>query len=826
MEFPKIRERLAQHTSFSGGRELALALLPSPQLDTVLRAQQEAREAQALLESRPGFGLAGVREVRPAAEQARLGGILDPQSLLDIASTLAGARGARNIIVGPPQAGTLTALTEMVRDVMPLTELEAEIGRCIDPRGEVKDSASPLLGRLRREVRTTHDRLVDRLQHLVSSQRAQTVLQEGIITLRNGRYVVPVKADFKGEFKGVVHDVSSSGATLFMEPLETLDLGNAWRENQLLEEKEVERILRRVSELVGDEASAIVQNVECLARLDLTLAKAHYGSRMNASYPELHAPGSDPAPQGEHRGSPLQGQPNPPQSSAPSPQSSAGGAGRLFLAQARHPLLTGHVVPITVDIGEEFHALIITGPNTGGKTVALKTMGLLCLMAQAGMPIPALEGSILPVFRGIFADIGDEQSIEQSLSTFSSHMRTIINILEAAGGDSLVLLDELGAGTDPAEGSTLAQAILMDLLRRGVTTIATTHHGELKAFAHSTPGARNASVEFDFETLAPTYRLMIGLPGQSNAIAIAGRLGLPPEIVASARTLLGPVHAAVEDLLANLQRERRATAEEHATTTGLLREAESAQREAQRQLLDVELDRTRRLQQAREQISQDTAELQRRLRRASAELQNLDRRRLEEAARELGAVKEELERPEWRPAPFPAAATGGPPRPDELTPGARVIVRGLGQAGEVISPPTADGEVEVQIGAFKAKVQIEDLERAPHGQQSYSPATSRHGESPTETGGWEFRFAAVDSPGIELHLRGMTVAEAVDKLDQYLHDAYLAGLRQVRIIHGKGTGTLRRVVRERLSEHPLVRAVLPAEQREGGEGVTLAELVA
>ncbi|MBI4497809.1 MAG: endonuclease MutS2 [Chloroflexi bacterium] len=794
LEFTKIRERLAQYTAFSGGRELALALRPSPEVSTVLRSQQETQEAQALLESRPGFGLGSVRDVRPAAEQARLGGVLTPQALLEIMDTLAGARAARNIIVGG-YGRTFLALIDIVRDITPMPDVEAEIARCVDPRGDIKDSASPLLGQLRREVRQVHDRLVDRLQQLVNSQRGRHVLQDGLVTLRNGRYVVPVKADFRGEFKGVVHDVSSSGATLFMEPLETLDLGNTWRELQLLEAKEVARILRRLSELVGERGAAMVRSVDCLAWLDLVLAKARYGQRLRATFPTLHPPA--PAVAADRA-------------------AVRSGAGRLFLAQARHPLLTGHVVPITVTVGEDYHALIITGPNTGGKTVALKTVGLLCLMAQAGMSVPAAEGSELPVFRGIYADIGDEQSIEQSLSTFSSHLRTIIGILAEADAASLVLLDELGAGTDPAEGSALARAILTDVLRRGVTTIATTHHSELKAFAHTTPGARNASVEFDMETLAPTYRLVIGLPGQSNAIAIAERLGLPSAIVQEARSLLGPGHAAVENLLADLQRERQATTTQRAQAEAWWREAEVARSEAQRHLGEIETDKARRLQQAREQITQEMAELQRRLRKASAHLQGMERHRLEEAARELAAVREEIERPTWRPAPAPVTVGGGPPALEELRPGARVMVRGLGQLGEVLTPPTPEGEVEVQIGAFKAKVRADDLERAPR--SSLPPAPP--------AGSWEVRLPLVDHPGNEVHLRGLTVVEALEKLEQYLHDAYLAGLRQVRIVHGKGTGTLRRAVRERLAEHPLVRAVVPAEQREGGEGVTMAELVA
>ncbi|MCX6023115.1 MAG: Smr/MutS family protein, partial [Chloroflexi bacterium] len=646
--------------------------------------------------------------------------------------------------------------------------------RCIGSRGEIRDHASPLLHEFRRTVRETHDRLVDRLHHLVGSQRAKTVLQEGIITQRHGRYVVPVKSDFKGEFRGVVHDVSSSGATLFMEPLETLDLGNAWREAQLLEEREVERILRRLAGMVGERYEQVVTNVECLARLDLNLAMARYEQRFRGSFPEL---------------APL----------TPEPRSAADGrrlprARRLKLVDARHPLLTGHVVPISVEIAGDVSQIVITGPNTGGKTVALKTMGLLSIMALCGMPLPAAEGTVIPAFESIFADIGDEQSIEQSLSTFSSHLGNIINILREVQDGSLVLLDELGAGTDPEEGSALARSLLSDLLERGAMTVATTHHSELKAFAHGTPGIRNASVEFDVETLSPTYHLTVGLPGRSNAIAIAQRLGLPEQIVSGARLLLSPAQLQVEELLTDLKRERdQASALRHELQIAEI-DADQARREAQRVLMEAQAERSRMIQQAREQVTDELHDMQRRLRRAQNEMEMI-------------------------PAP---SSTEGPPSLAELRPGVMVLVRGLGQQGEVLNMPNADGEVDVAIGMFKAKVRADQLERI--GRRS---AASQGLPPPITVGpAWTVRLPPVENPGNELHLRGLTVDAAIETMDKYLHDAYLAGQRSVRLIHGKGTGALRRAVRDKLGDHPLVRAFTSGEQSEGGDGVTVAELVA
>ncbi|MGQ9573105.1 MAG: endonuclease MutS2, partial [Dehalococcoidia bacterium] len=506
LEFDKVLARLAQHTSFSAGRALALALRPSSDYAEVVHRQRITAEARRLLEMQPNLTLGGAHDVRPQAQKAALAGVLEPSDLLDIQATLSLAISLRNTV---QRLGMhLPLLTDLAERLADLSPLVAEIARCINPRSEVTDAASPILADLRREVRLAHDRLTARLQHILASPTGRQVAQGPIVTLRDGRYVIPVKAEQRGHLPGIVHDVSSSGATVFLEPLATVELGNAWRELQLEEQREVERILRALSAQVGHAAAEIETTVETLAEFDLALAKAKLGEALGAKeLPYL----SEDQPWLAHS------------------------RGELRLINARHPLLKGEVVPISIWVGDSYSIVLITGPNTGGKTVALKTVGLLTLMAQAGLPIPADLGTRIPVFASVHADIGDEQSIEQSLSTFSSHVGNIIRILSEAKRNSLVLLDELGAGTDPSEGTALAQAILQHLLDIGATTIATTHHGQLKVFAHVTPGIVNASVEFDLETLAPTYRLSIGLPGQSNALAIAERLGMPADILERAR---------------------------------------------------------------------------------------------------------------------------------------------------------------------------------------------------------------------------------------------------------------------------------------------------
>jgi len=618
------------------------------------------------------------------------------------------------------------------------------------------------------------------------------------VTQREGRYVVPVKCDFRGQLRGVVHDQSASGATLYVEPLATVELNNRWRELLLDEEREVQRILKDLSSGVAAVAPELKENVAALAEIDFALAKAIYAGEMRAVAPAI-VDGDAPVPAGD-----------------------AGEAlPALRLQAARHPLLTGNVVPIDIWVGPDFSILVITGPNTGGKTVALKTVGLLTLMAQAGLHIPAAQGSRVRVFSSVYADIGDEQSIEQSLSTFSSHMTHIVDILSHADRHSLILLDELGAGTDPAEGSALARAILADLLARSATVIATTHYSELKAYAHLTPGVQNASVEFDVNTLSPTYRLSIGLPGRSNALAIATRLGLPRDIVRAARGLMDPRKVEVEALLGRIHAERQAAIAAKEATDAALEDARKLQKRLSESWHQIESERRRVLAEARAQAEDEIEAVRRRLTQAAARLEAgvLSRELLreamqqtQEAERELGA----LPRVEEAVAvPADVETEEEEASPAGIGVGRTVWVENLQQHAEVVSPPDARGELEVQLGPLKTRVKASDVrparapaKRAPSEVQVAVPSVSVQREAPP----------------VEVDLRGMRAEEALEVLDKYVQDAYLGGLPFVRIIHGKGTGVLRQVVREHLGRHPLVRSQQTAEAREGGEGATIAKL--
>ena len=796
LELDKVLKRLASYAHTSRGRALALSLLPASEYAEVLRRQRLTAEGRRLLEMKPGLGLAGARDVAATVRQAALGHVLQPTEMLDIQATLALSHTVRQTIAR--LRTFLPFLAEIADAIADFRDLTGEIGRTVNQRGEVADNASPVLAQLRRQARLSHDRLTARLNQLVNANRG--AVQEPIVTVRDGRYVIPVKAELRSQMPGIVHDISSSGATVFLEPLETVEMGNRWRELLAEEQREVLRILRALSERIGRRAPEIEAALEALAQIDLSLAKARLGEAMGAK--ELPHDGS--------------GQPWLREKT-----------GYLLLRNARHPLLGGEVVPITVWLGraaeaertlhaqgsEAFSVLLITGPNTGGKTVALKTVGLLALMVQAGLPIPADGDSCMPVFDAVYADIGDEQSIEQSLSTFSSHISNIVGILRAATSRSLVLLDELAAGTDPAEGSALAKAILAHLLGKGCLCVATTHHGELKAFAHVTPGITNASVEFDAETLAPTYRLHIGLPGQSNALAIAQRLGMPTEVLDRARADIGPERLAVESLITDLHREREAAESASAAQRAAAREAEQARERVTKELQSLQANRDRLIKRTQEEMEAELQRARLRLREALRELERAERLTVFERAAAVQAAREEIavveeaskeisrRRRRQRRLPLPAIAAGD-----------RVYLLDIPTPGEALTAPDESGELEVKLGALRARVNVRQIERVEKGAEeptrSTLPVVS---ETPT---------ALVP----ELDLRGLTVDEALLLMEQRLDDAVRAGVRELRVIHGKGTGALRRAVREMLSRHALVRGYAPAEPRAGGDGVTIVQM--
>ncbi|HSP54631.1 MAG TPA: endonuclease MutS2, partial [Dehalococcoidia bacterium] len=705
LEYDKVIARLASHAQTPAGRALALALEPSTEYREVLRRQRLTAEARRLLEMKPGTGLSGTKDIATLVQQAALGHTLEPQELLDVQATLAVSRTAHETI--ERLRAYLPFLAEIADGIGDFRELTGAIGRSISGAGEVLDSASPVLAHLRRESRVAHDRLTTRLNQLVGS--AKSAIQEPIVTLRDGRYVIPVKAEMRGQMPGIVHDVSSSGATVFLEPLETVEMGNKWRELLAEEEREIARILRDLSAHVGRLAESIQQTIEALARIDLSFARAKLGKAMGAD--ELpHDPPTEPGEAADQKW--ILREPD-----------------SVMLVKARHPLLGGNVVPITVWMGDvdpraeglpapameakAFRALLITGPNTGGKTVALKTVGLLALMAQAGLPVPAAANSRLPVFDGVFADIGDEQSIEQSLSTFSSHVGNIISILDAATDRSLVLLDELGAGTDPVEGAALAKAILVRLLDAGAMAIATTHHGELKAFAHTTEGIANSSVEFDLDTLSPTYRLHIGLPGQSNALSIAERLGMPEEVLAEARSGIDPDRLAVESLISHLHKERELAETASMEQKAAAREAEKARAQVTKELQSLQANRDRLIERTREEMEGELQTARTRLRDAIKEMERAERMSvferaqvIEEAKAAVETVEEAKKQVERKRRRKPRA------RLPAIEAGDRIFLIDIPTPGEAITEPDEAGELDVKLGALRARINVRQIERA------------------------------------------------------------------------------------------------------------------
>ena len=784
LELHKILQDLSRYTTFGAGEEFAIELYPSTEVEEVQLWQRETAEAAALLEEKTNVNLQGARDVREPVIRAQRAVIIEPSILLDIRYTL--RRGATlKRILGRMKA-VFPLLAELAGDIEECSQLQHSIERAVDDHAEIKDTASARLAIIRRELKIAFERLQGRLNRIVTSKSNQAKLQETIVTMRSGRYVIPLKAEHKGKIKGIVHDSSSSGATLFIEPLETVELNNRWRELQLAEEKEIRRILAELTEEVAGESERIVRTVQLLGYLDLTFAKARYAMDHQAIQPKMAPIGQNPA------------------------SDSA-----LHLKGARHPLLKGHVVPLDISFDEDTRALVITGPNTGGKTVALKTVGLLTLMAQCGLHVPAEEATI-PVFRGIFADIGDEQSIEQSLSTFSSHLTNIIDILDQCDRRSLVILDELGAGTDPAEGSALARALLNRLKNSHVTSLVTTHHPELKVYAVETAGVRNASVEFDLETLRPTYRLILGLPGRSNALAIAERLGLGQDIIRDARGMVATEELAADDLLDEIQRTRAEIREEH-DEINQLREQLSEQRDALQVRLDqIEDERRDVIRAARRHAEEDLSDFNRELRKMRVELRSAGM-----PAATLNALQAAAEKMAgWTKAPLDDAEEVQQLEDVDWLPrvGDTVFLDTLNAEGLIVE--LDDKEAQVQAGSLRVRAKYKDMRRRSRSEMRARERGHVRQYEPAET-----LPPAVESPGMELDIRGQRVEEALEILDRYVDAAYTVGLPFGRIIHGKGTGRLRQAVRQYLKHHSLVSKVTPGRNNEGGAGVTVIHMV-
>jgi DNA mismatch repair protein MutS2 len=811
LELPLIRGRLAAYAAFEPSRRLALALEPSSDAVVVTRRLDETDEARWLLSVRPDAGIGGAHDISTSLARASRMGRLDPAELWSIVETLI-ATGRLADVLREVERPLLHAL---YRELDPLPGLRARLEASVDASGEVLDTASPALGGLRRAVRLAHERLRSRLETLIHSDLAGA-LQEPLVTMRNGRYVVPVRADSKGRVRGIVHDQSGSGQTLFVEPLVAVELSNAWREAQLAAQAEEERVLDELSAQVGAQAGPLSADLDALARFDLWLCRAHLADEMDAIRPARSRTRS------------------------------------VVLLSARHPGLTGAVVPIDVRLGDEYTALVITGPNTGGKTVALRTVGLLVLMHQTGLHIPVAEGSALPVFGDVLADIGDEQSIAQSLSTFSGHLRTITRIVGVAGEGTLVLLDELGAGTDPTEGSALAQSLLDHFIRAGALVVATTHYAELKTYAHNEPHARNASVDFDLATLAPTYHLSIGLPGTSQAFAIAERLGLPQALVDDARARLSVAQQEFETTLASIRRTQQDISAAEARTSDAerraheaLAEAEEERRRARAERRVAALEARRQAEVALAAIEAEIAEM-----RGALARETLTDARLDQAMSRIDARLGLL--PQVAVGPGDAATA----RPSWRV-GQRAATEG-GWLGTLAALDEARGRASLDVGGMRVEVAVADLRPAsatgpalagssPSASRPLSgrrgefgdPARSAHagaGAPPPATVpvgsagmlGRAVRRGATGSSAravaASLDLRGARVEEALALLERYLDDAARADAGRVTVIHGHGSGAMRDAVRRALGEHPLVREWRPGERGEGGDGATVVSL--
>ena len=803
LEYDAVRQRLRSEAVSTLGKDLCERVEPAADFDRVSRLLAETAQARSLLAGAGRPPLGGLHDVRAQVINASRGGVLAERDLTDVADTVYSSRRMRTYLQRAEVEAPL--ITARASELGVYQEIEQAVAASIDNRGEVMDTASEQLRGLRARIRRLQDSIEQRLHSLLHSSQYGRMIQEPIVTIRNGRYCIPIRSEHKGEFRGIVHDSSSSGATVFMEPFAVVEVNNEVREERSAEEREVRRILARLSAMVGELGEDILASIRTLTELDLIFARAALADSMGAVNPEMNA------------------------------------AGKVDLVQARHPLLEGRVVPIDFRIGEEFSALILTGPNTGGKTVSLKTVGLLALMAQTGLHIPAAQGSRLAVFSKVFADIGDEQSIQQSLSTFSSHMTQVVKVLGSADKSSLVLLDEIGAGTDPAEGSALAKSVLIELLQRGSRVIATTHYGELKAFAYTQPGVENASVEFDPVTLEPTFEVRIGTPGTSNAFAIASRLGMSSEILRQAAEMMGESQVELHEVIQRAERDQRDLAEERRQAARTRRELEQARAEYEKLLADLKARRRDVLAESREEARRIVS----RAKERTEELLNLLRQSVQEAREAKDALEREAEQvrqyapPEvaevaivareelseisaeaaeaTREAAEPEPPSVPEPEPEpervgRLIPGDTVLVRSVGQKGSVLEPPTAAGQVQVQVGLLRLSVPVADLSPVREPLITVTRAVPAHVR------------VAMGPVSTELHLRGLRVEAALYELDRYLDRAAVARHERVRIVHGKGTGAVRQAVHERLREHPLVKSFRLGDVGEGDAGVTVVEI--
>lgn len=787
LEFDKILNKMAEYTGNDAVKQRILDLMPATDLGEAEAMQQQTSEAVKLILRYGEPQNMTVPHVVPSLRRCAMGAVLSPKELLDIARVLSIARGVKRYL-GSADAEEFPVLGALKQSLTAVKQLEEQLYMCILSEEEIADGASGELASIRRKMRNMQGKIKDMLDAMIRSSRYQKYLQDPIVTMRGDRYVIPVRAEYRAEVPGVVHDTSSSGATLFVEPMSVVNANNEIRDLRAKEQAEIERILAALSAEVSEYQGEIEADYETLCELDFIFCKGKLSADMGASEPVLND------------------------------------KGRIYLKKARHPLIARRsVVANDIYLGGDFDTLVITGPNTGGKTVTLKTLGLFCLMAAAGLHIPANDNSSVAVFDSIWADIGDEQSIEQSLSTFSSHMKNIVNIVNKAGKNSLVLFDELGAGTDPVEGAALAVSVLEFLRLAGANTAATTHYSELKLYALSTPGVCNASCEFDVKTLQPTYKLLIGVPGKSNAFAISQRLGLDERIIERARSLMSEDNVRFEDLITDLHESKRVAEEEAQKAQRLRQEANALKEKIEEQKQTLEQRRQKLLDEARREAKRiildakdESAKVIKELNELKKNVQNENvGKTIEEARAKLRAKESGIDE-SFSGVIRPKAQQNAP---KFVKVGDAVEIVSLGQSGEVLKPQDADGNVLVQAGAMKIKVKLADLRLAPKAKKEQSQKGKK--KDARSFVGYVSKKADVKT---EIDLRGMTLEEALLDADRFLDDAYMAGLNQVSIIHGKGTGVLRAGIADMLRRHRLVKSFRLGRYGEGETGVTIVEL--
>ena len=782
LEYDKIIEQLTSRASSLLGKRKCEHLQPSASLGEIEHLQRQTQDALTRLFQKGTISFGGARDVRGSLKRLEIGSSLGIQELLSICSVL--ENSSRVKAYGRRENSDIPrdSLDDLFDALEPLGTLSAEIRRCILSEDEISDDASPALRQIRRSIKNTGERIHNQLAGMVNGS-ARSYLQDAVITMRNGRYCIPVKAEYKNQVPGMIHDQSSTGSTLFIEPMAVVKLNNDIRDLELKEQAEIEAILASLSELAAQNRESIQYDLETLTELDFIFARASLAMDQKATRPLFNTDGY------------------------------------INIRKGRHPLIDkDRVVPIDIHLGKEFHLLIVTGPNTGGKTVSLKTVGLLTLMGQSGLHIPALDRSELSIFTEVYADIGDEQSIEQSLSTFSSHMTNVVSFIEKADRNSLVLFDELGAGTDPTEGAALAIAILNYLQKQGIRTMATTHYSELKVYALSTAGVENASCEFDVETLRPTYRLLIGVPGKSNAFAISGKLGLPDFIIDEARKQISQEAESFEDVISQLE-ESRVTLEREQEEISRYKE------EIARLKKDLEA-RQEKLDSRKEKILQDANEQAHAILREAKEYADKTMKdfhrfgkeniSVKEMEQERQRLREKMNKVEKKMTIKKKAAPAKTLKPSDLHLGDGVKVLSMNLKGTVSTLPDSRGYLFVQMGIMRSKVHISDLAILQDDPVITAPNLQR-----TQTG--KIKMSKSASVGVEINLLGKTVDEAVAELDKYLDDAYLAHLPSVRIVHGKGTGALRKGVHQYLRRQKHVKSFRLGEFGEGDAGVTIVE---